>query len=369
VARFRIGTAFLRRYVLLAPIGHGGVSVVYQALDTVRGRNTAIKMLDPTLADDHQAQERIRREAMITDRVRHPSVPKIYDYGDAPLADGTVVPYVVMELLTGEMLATRLAAGALEWPDAVRVAATVADVLVVAHKRGVVHRDLTPANIMMTKDGAKIIDFGVAVTVSAPDPGKGPYVLTPRATPTNDFAGPGIPADDVYALGVLLYQMVTGRSPYPSGEAAAPVSQGTMRWVAPTPVLAVAGLPRELAEICRRCMAKKPSERPDAATIALELWALIVPPPEPDSGEVSAPQLAVPPPRLPEGTDITMAPPVSIRPQLPAAPTEPPPRSGRAGGYQQPSLTRKTTVDLARRRRRPAWSGPTTGPNTVVRYR
>ena len=165
MARFRLGTAFLGRYVLLGEVGLGGVSVVYQAFDTVRGLSAAIKMLDPTLAGDQYAKDRIRREAMITDRVRHPSVPRIYEYGDAPLSDGTVVPYVVMELVAGSMLSGRLAEGPLPWPEAVRVAATVADVLAVAHRRGVVHRDLSPANIMMSPAGTKIIDFGVAVTV------------------------------------------------------------------------------------------------------------------------------------------------------------------------------------------------------------
>src|SRR5690348_6990311 len=103
-----MGTAFMRRYVLLGQIGRGGVSVVYQALDTVRARPMAIKMLDPARATDTKARERIRREALITDRMRHPSVPRIYDFGDAPLGDGTVVPYVVMELLTGTVLAGQL---------------------------------------------------------------------------------------------------------------------------------------------------------------------------------------------------------------------------------------------------------------------
>lgn len=343
MARFQIGTAFLGRYVLLGPIGHGGVSVVYQALDTVRGRRAAIKMLDPTLAGDEHAMERIRREATLTDRVRHPGVPRIYDFGDAPLADGTVVPYVVMELITGTVLAAHLGNGALPWPDAVRVAATVADVLTAAHKRGVVHRDLTPANIMMTPDGPKIIDFGVAVTVRAPDPGRLPYVLAPPRPLTNDFAGPGEPADDVYALGVLLYQMLTGRSPYAGGDGAPITSSGTMRWVAPTPVLTVPGLPRALAEIVRRCMAKRPADRPDAASVALDLWATIMDRPEALYQRGST-LLALPPP-----------PPV----------TEQPTRAARPG---QSNSTRRT-VDLSRRRRRPAWSGPTTGQNTVVRSR
>lgn len=338
MARFRIGTAFLRRYVLLGPIGHGGVSVVYQALDTVEGRQTAIKMLDPTLAGDPRAQERIRREALITDRIRHPSVPRIYDYGDAPLAEGIVIPYVVMELLVGTVLKKRLDQGALPWPEAVRVAATVADVLVAAHRRGVVHRDLTPANIMITKDGAKIIDFGVAVTVTTPDLGKGPYVLAPPEPLSNDFAGPGEPADDVYALGVLLYQMLTGRSPYPSTNQP-PIASATMHWVAPTPVLTVPGLPKGVAEIVRSCMAKRPADRPDAASAALSLWALIVP-------------------------QRPFEPPLTV---LPAA--------AELGSSEEPTvrlLSKPPTLQNApagrarHRRRRPSWSEPTTGQNMVV---
>jgi serine/threonine protein kinase len=274
VARFQRGTTFLGRYVLLGPIGHGGVSVVYEALDTQVDRHVAIKMLDPTLASDTRAQERIRREAIITDRMRHPSVPRIYEYGDAPLHDGTSVAYVVMELLDGVVLAGYLAEGPLPWLDAVQVGAKIADVLAVAHKRGVVHRDLTAVNIMITEDGARIIDFGLAVTVRTPDQGKGPFIL-PRAPLTNDFAGPGEPADDVYALGVLLYQMVTGRPPF--ANLPPPTATAMMRRVVHTPVLTVPGVPRGLAEICRRCMAKRPGDRPDAATVALDLWALIVP--------------------------------------------------------------------------------------------
>jgi len=340
VARFRIGTAFLGRYVLLGPIGQGGVSIVYQALDTVRGRRAAIKMLDPTLAGDTHAQERIRREAMITDRVRHPGVPRVYDYGDAPLSDGTVVPYVVMELITGTQLTAHLANGPLPWPDGVRIAAAVADVLTAAHKRGVVHRDLTAANIMVTPDGAKLIDFGVAVTVQAPDPGTGPYIIAPPARPTNDFAGPGEPADDVYGLGVLLYQMVTGHSPYPAGDRNPLTDTGAMRWVAPTPVLTVPGLPTAVAETCRRCMAKRPVDRPDAASVALDLWSTLMATPEALYHRVS----------------FTGA-------QAPV--TDQPVRAARPG---QSASTRRT-VDLSRRRRRPAWSGPTTGQNAVVHAR
>jgi hypothetical protein len=273
VAWFQRGATFLGRYVLLGPVGRGGVSVVYEALDTVGNRHVAIKMLDPTHEHDTRAQERIRREAVITDRMRHPSVPRVYGYGDVDLGNGTSIAYVVMELLVGTGLTEYLAKGRLPWLDAVQVAATIADVLAVAHKRGVVHRDLTPANIMITERGARIIDFGVAVTVETP--GDGPYVLAPGRLLPNDFAGPGEPADDVHALGVLLYQMVTGAPPFVNQPP--PTVTAALRLEAPVPAIAVPDVPRGLVEICRRCVAKHPSDRPDAATVALDLWALIVP--------------------------------------------------------------------------------------------
>jgi|SRR5947199_1017526 len=260
-----MGTAILHRYVVLGPIGRGGVSVVYQAIDTASARPRALKLVAPAFAGDTGAWDRVRREAQIIARLSHPSVPRVYDYGDATLPDGSVVPYVVMELLNGVVLAGRLAGGGpLPWAEAVRTAATIADVLAVAHRRGIVHRDLAPENIMLTPDGVKIIDFGLAVTLDGGD-GAG------------DARRPGEPADDVYALGVLLYRMLTGRSPYPHADAD-PVPF-RRPGVAPTPVLVVPGMPREVADICRDCMAKRPADRPDASTVALALWAVLMPPP------------------------------------------------------------------------------------------
>jgi serine/threonine-protein kinase len=279
-----MGTAILQRYVLLGPIGQGGVSVVYHAVDAHSPRALAIKLLAPTLLDDRRARDNVRREALITQRIRHPSVPKVYDFGDAPLPDGTIVPYVVMELLTGVALAGRLAGGGpLPWREAVSAAATVADVLAVAHRRGVVHRDLTADNIMMTPAGLKIIDFGLATTVDLEADGlNAPRVLKPvlgrrPAIPRHHVTAADLPADDVYALGVLLYQMLTGRSPYPQATPGTFLAAGRFRTVAPTPVLAVPGLPRRLADLCRACMAKRPEERPRSDDVALALWAMVAP--------------------------------------------------------------------------------------------
>jgi len=288
-----MGTTIDRRYVLAGPIGHGGVSIVYEAVDTTANERRAIKVLTPAFANDPWARERVRQEAVIADRLRHPSVPKIYDVGDAPLADGTMVPYVVMELLTGVVLASRLAGGALPWREAVSVAATVADVLAVAHRRGIVHRDLSPQNIMLTTKGVKIVDFGLAVvTEGARSNGTCLATRHPDKYPGKIVAEANVaePADDVYALGVLIYQMLTGRSPYPTATAGAHLAGPRFRFVAPTPVLVVPGMPKAVADICRHCMSKRPADRPDGSSVALALWSVVLSSPE------SSPERADPDP-------------------------------------------------------------------------
>jgi serine/threonine-protein kinase len=272
VSWWPIGTAIDRRYVLLGPIGYGGVSVVYQAIDALYGRTAALKLLTPNFADDPGARWKVHREALITDRLRNPSVPRIYDYGDARLPDGGSVPYVSMELLRGAVLAGRLAGGPLSWPEAVKVAATIADVLAIAHRRGVVHRDLTPDNVMMTASGAKIVDFGEATTVAGTS-----LVAFGQPLPDRRVSSGGSPADDVYALGVLLYQMLTGCSPYRGAGPRCDLAAARRHRAAPTPVLLVPGLPRQVAEICRGCMAKQVGARPTSAQVAIALWEVLIP--------------------------------------------------------------------------------------------
>ncbi|MEU4216851.1 serine/threonine-protein kinase [Actinoplanes sp. NPDC026623] len=277
MALLPMGTAILGRYVLMGAIGRGGVSTVYSAVDARRGRRLAIKVLAPSLADDPRAREDVRREALITDRLRHPSVPRVFEYGEAPLPDGTVVPYVVFELLAGVPLTERLAGGRLEWPEAVRIAATVADVLAVAHRRGVVHRDLSARNVMISAAAIKIIDFGLATAaLRTGDSGPHPIVVRGdnRRLPSHPKTAFARPADDVYTLGVLLYEMLTGRSPYPSAIAATIVAAGRVAHLAPTPVLTIPGLPPELRDLVRACMAKRPEDRPRSAALALDLWRI-----------------------------------------------------------------------------------------------
>ena len=274
-----MGTAIFRRYVLIGAIGQGGVSTVYSAIDARRGRKLAVKILAPAMAQSASAREDVQREALITDRLRHPSVPRVFEYGEAPLPDGTVVPFVVFELLTGVPLIDVLARGPLPWREAVRIAATVADVLAVAHRRGVVHRDLNARNVMVTSTGPKFIDFGLA-TAAVEDGGVGrPSMLPGRpdraVAPSHPKTAFASPADDVYTLGVLLYEMLTGRSPYPAAAAATNMYAGRTPHLAPTPVLAIPGLPSRIRDLVRACMAKRPDVRPAGAEVALSLWAVL----------------------------------------------------------------------------------------------
>jgi serine/threonine-protein kinase len=269
------------------------VSVVYQAVDTQHGNRVAIKMLAPRYGLDMAARDRIRREALITDLLRHPSVPRIYEYGDVPTPDGAMVAYVVMELLNGTMLTERLSSGPLPWAEAVHIAASIGDVLAVAHRRGVVHRDLTPDNVMMTATGAKVIDFGLA-TSTRPLTGRHEVPLrrttggrmrrtgarsgAPAVPLSYPVPGVGEPADDVYSLGMLLYHMLTGASPHVGGLDSG-FAVARLRHLAPTPVISVAGMPREIADITRACMAKRSADRPDASIVALRLWSVLLSPP------------------------------------------------------------------------------------------
>jgi serine/threonine protein kinase len=229
-----IGTTLAGRYVLVRQIARGGVSTVYKAVDVGQGRQLAVKVVD------EQFSGLIRHEAAMTERLRHPHVPKIFDVDVVRIRTGDNVGYLAMELLGGQALTRTLSHGPMPWRNALRVAGTAADVLAVAHRRGVVHRDLSPANVMLTPGGAKVVDFGLAEVIGAQT----------RAT------------DDIHALGALLFEMLTGKS------------RGA-RNLGPAPVLALPGLPAGVAELCRACLSKNAANRPTAREAALKLWQLV----------------------------------------------------------------------------------------------
>ncbi|MET7670641.1 serine/threonine-protein kinase [Micromonospora luteifusca] len=260
------------RYVLHERIGLGGMSEVWRADDDVLGRPVAIKVLAGQLATDPQLRATIQREARAAARLTHPHVTQVYDYAEATLASGVVVPYLVMELVEGHNLADRLRTGPLPWPEAVRVAGQIAAALAAAHRIGVVHRDVKPGNVMLTDTGAKVLDFGIAALGGLDGQSGEPLMGTPAYfAPERLTAGPPDPASDVYALGALLYRTLTGRAPLPvqSWEDALEVHRrGT-----PVPPLRVPGLPADIAELTIACLAADPAHRPSAAQLARRFGA------------------------------------------------------------------------------------------------
>src|SRR5690242_3416075 len=164
------------RYRLVERLGEGGMSVVWRGYDEVLGRQVAVKVLHGGVGTDEASRRLVRAEAKAAARLSHPNLTSVYDYGEST-GPGGRVPFVVMELVEGPTLAERLARGPLAWPAAVRIAADVAAGLAAAHARGLVHRDVKPANVILTASGAKIVDFGIAAVAGARTDGDGTGVL------------------------------------------------------------------------------------------------------------------------------------------------------------------------------------------------
>jgi serine/threonine-protein kinase len=268
---FTPGMRLADRYRLVERIGVGGMSEVWRASDELLDRQVAVKALASPLATDPALRAGTRQEAKAAARLTHPHVTQVYDYGELTVPDGPPVPYLVMELVVGRNLAERLSRGPLPWREAVRVAAQVADGLAAAHRLGVVHHDIKPGNVMLTATGAKILDFGIATLAGAQPTTDGPLIGTPAYTAPERLAGTTGPASDVYALGALLYEALTGRKAVPvsSWEEAADAHR---RGVRPAPPQ-VPGLPEEVAALCLACLAGEPAARPGMGEVAARLAA------------------------------------------------------------------------------------------------
>jgi hypothetical protein len=290
----RSGLRLHDRFVLVEQVGVGGMSQVWRAVDEVLDRSVAVKVLASPLAGDPALRQATWREARAAARLAHPHVIQVYDYGEASLPDGALVPYLVMELVDGRSLATRLGEGPLPWREAVRTGAQVAAALAAAHRLGVVHRDVKPGNVMLTTAGAKVLDFGIAALVGRRSEDGGLLVGTPAyVAPEQLHPSSPQPASDVYALGVLLYEALTGRPPVTAAswaEAAAAHRAGVV-----VPPLAVPGLPPEVARLIISCLAAAPADRPTARSVATEL-AVAAGMPDPgavlDDGTMALPMVA-----------------------------------------------------------------------------
>jgi serine/threonine-protein kinase len=264
------------RYRIVEPIGAGGMSLVWRAHDEVLGRQVAVKVLATRYASDLIFRDRLRAEAKAAALLAHPNVTNVYDFGEETGPDGSAKPFVVMELVDGVSLSTELKYGPLSWQTALDMAAETAAALSAAHARGLVHRDITPANIMITSAGVKVVDFGISAVMG--DRSGGPVVGTPSYLAPERLAGDlGGPPADVYALGVVLYQALTGDLPWPTQTGAQALGRPDQRNLFgghrpdPEPLPEIAGLPDEVAELIARCLASDPADRPDSAALARAL--------------------------------------------------------------------------------------------------
>ena len=285
-------------YQVTATLGAGGMGEVYRARDTRLGRDVAIKVLPQHLSADAARRERFEREARVVSNLNHPHICTLYDVGTQETAQGTV-DYLVMEHIEGDTLADRLAKGPLPVEQTLRTAMEIADALDKAHRQGVIHRDLKPANVMLTRSGAKLLDFGLAKLIegrgsaqgeragaggaaggSAAGPGAGGSLL---ATATGDLTTAGSllgtfqymapeqlegrEADartDIFAFGLLVYEMATGRRAFEGRSQAsliAAILKEQPRPIAEWQPLSPAGLDR----VVRACLAKDPDDRVQTA--------------------------------------------------------------------------------------------------------
>ncbi len=288
-------------YEIQAPLGAGGMGEVYRARDTRLGRDVAIKILPPQFSSDPLRKQRFEQEAKTISTLNHPHICVLHDIGHQ---DG--VDYLVMECVEGETVAKRLEKGPLPLEQAVKYGAQVADALEKAHNKGIVHRDLKPGNIMLTKSGAKLLDFGLAKPAA---PLSSPAILTAtdhqlpvteRGTivGTFQYMSPeqveGKEVDgrsDIFSLGAVLYEMLTGKRAF-EGKSQLSVASAILE-KEPAAISAVKPMmPPVLDHAVKKCLAKIPEERwQSASDLADELkWIS-------QSGEHAGGTAALAPPR------------------------------------------------------------------------
>jgi non-specific serine/threonine protein kinase len=258
-------------YEIIAPLGAGGMGEVYRARDTRLGREVALKVLPADVAADPGRLARFEHEARTVASLNHPNIVTLFTVEDV---DGT--RFLTMELVEGETLDRHITPGGLAVAKVVELGLALTDALVAAHGKGIVHRDLKPANVMLARDGrVKVLDFGLAklepsgpaidvtqaVTLAAPASMAGQVVGTVPYMAPEQVRGEAVDArTDLFALGVILYELATGRRPF-EGATLGSISSAILR---DTPVSVSslrADVPEDLERIIRRCLEKSPSAR------------------------------------------------------------------------------------------------------------
>ncbi|MER5933260.1 serine/threonine-protein kinase [Streptomyces sp. NPDC002054] len=293
------------RYALAELLGRGGFGEVWRAEDSRVGRQVAVKIGYPQTPEDTR---RFEREASLAGNLAHPNIATIHDFGRTE-REGRDAVYLVMELLRGRSLADVLEAGVPPLADALEWAGRIADALGAAHAAGIVHRDVKPANVMVTDGGlTKVLDFGIAkagggtgaattttgLTATGMIIGSFPYMAPERWT----GGANGVPVDgraDLYALGCVLMELLTGTRPFAAREMHELLAQH-LTTEPPAPSSLRAGLPAPLDSLVRELLAKDPADRPaDAAEVSRRL-AEIARSEAPAPAPVPAPAVSFPPP-------------------------------------------------------------------------
>jgi serine/threonine protein kinase len=252
-------------YRVEALLGAGGMGHVFRAVDTRLNRPVAIKVCEARFG------ERFDREVRAISALNHPHICTLYDIGP---------DYLVMELIDGETLTVRLRKGPLPMEDVLQYGAQIADALTEAHRAGIVHRDLKPGNVMLTRHGMKVLDFGLAKMTETPEPTlTQPFAVmgTPAYMAPEQAAGAEAgPPSDLFALGLLLYEMTTGQRPLPGASLGRAMLGGGITTVTPPSRIRAETTPA-LDALVARLLTTDPSQRPGAAAVADELRALVVP--------------------------------------------------------------------------------------------
>lgn len=279
VGALETGTLLAGRYRLVAPLATGGMATVWRAVDQVLTRPVAVKILHARLAADPEFVARFRREAVAAARLAHPSIVAIYDTCSEPEA-------IVMELVEGRTLRAELdARGFLPPEEAVEIASGIAAALEIAHKAGIVHRDVKPANVLLSEDGRlKVADFGIAKAArsgGSDDPGDpdlpdlttiGHMVGTAKYLAPEQVSGGHVDArTDVYALGAVLYEMLCGRPPF-SGDNDLAIAVARLHDIPERPRSVLRTIPRRLDDIVMQALATDPDDRFGSAS---SLWAAL----------------------------------------------------------------------------------------------
>ena len=252
-------------YEIVSPIGAGGMGEVYKARDTRLDRTVAIKVLPDHIARRDDLRARFEREARAVASLNHPHICVLHDIGRQ-----SDISYMVMEFMEGETLAQRIEKGAVPLDQAIKHASQIADALDRAHRVGVTHRDIKPQNIILTRDGVKVLDFGLAKSVARPGPTEetltavltteGTVMGTPQYMAPEQFEGKEADArSDIWAFGAVLYEMVTGQKAFQGKSYSSLV--GAILSADPAPMAVKPFTPAWLERLVRRCLAKDAEDR------------------------------------------------------------------------------------------------------------